>query len=231
MNAPDNKDIAVIVVAAGSGSRFGGAVAKQFCLLGDRPLLMHSIDAFRNALPGCRVVVALAPEMRGVWDDLCREYGYVSPAVTEGGATRAESVRNALAAVPDDTHIIMVHDAARPLVSRAVISGVLAAAAEHGAAVPVVPVTDSLRRADTGMAVDRAPFRAVQTPQAFLADVLRRAYAAPLSPSFTAAASVVEAAGHPVTMVDGSPENIKITWPRDIAVAAALMNAADGPEH
>ena len=98
MNAPDNKDIAVIVVAAGSGSRFGGAVAKQFCLLGDRPLLMHSIDAFRNALPGCRVVVALAPEMRGVWDDLCREYGYVSPAVTEGGATRAESVRNALMA-------------------------------------------------------------------------------------------------------------------------------------
>lgn len=226
MNSTDHKDIAVIVVAAGSGSRFGGAVSKQFCLLKGRPLLMRSIDAFRDALPGCQVVVALAPEMTGVWKELCRRYDYVTPGVTPGGATRSESVRNALAAVPDNARIIMVHDAARPLVSAAVIHATLRGAEEHGAAVPVVTVTDSLRRADTGLAVDRAPFRAVQTPQAFRADVLREAYARPLLPQFTDDASVVEAAGTAVTMVDGAPENIKITWPRDIAVAEALLSAA-----
>ena len=217
--------IAVIVVAAGSGSRFGGAVAKQFCCLGGRPLLMHAVDAFRHAVPGAQIIIALSPEMMPVWQQLCRRYNYESPQTVAGGATRSISVRNALEAITDNADIILIHDAARPLADSALIDRVIRGAAQHGAVVPAVPVTDSLRRADTDTAVDRSPFRAVQTPQGFDAQLLRQAYRQPLQPRFTDDASVVEAYGAKVTMVEGSPVNIKITWPRDIIVAEALMKA------
>ena len=221
------KHIAVIVVAAGSGSRFGGAIAKQFCLFGGRPLLMHTIDVFRNALHDAEIVVALSADMMDVWQGLCADYSYTSPKVVSGGATRSLSVRNALDAVSREAEIVLVYDAARPLTDAALIQRVIDGALHHGAVVPAVAVTDSLRRADTNMAIDRSPFRAVQTPQGFRADILRNAYNRELEPWFTDDASVVEAAGNKVAMVDGSPVNIKITWPRDIVVAEALMSAAD----
>ena len=210
-----------VIVAAGSGSRFGGALAKQFCLLAGRPMLMHTIDAFRNALPDGEVVVVLAEAMMGEWQRLCDEYGYTSPRVVAGGDTRWASVRNAIDVI-DEADIVLVHDAARPLVSADIIARAVAAAAANGAAIPVVPVTDSLRDAD-GHAVDRARFRAVQTPQAFAIDVIRHAYTLPWQPSFTDDASVAEAAGHPIATTDGHPTNIKITYPADLAVAEALM--------
>ena len=214
--------IVTVVVAAGSGSRFGGDMPKQFRLLAGRPLLMHTVQAFERALPGQEIVLVLSPDTRDLWLSLCDSYGCRSPRIVAGGKTRWESVKNAVSTVTD-ADIILVHDGARPLVDADTIHRVVDTAAAHGACVPVVPVTDSLRRADTGLAVDRTPFRAVQTPQGFDAGLLRRAYAAPYQDWFTDDASVVEHAGHPIAMTDGSPANIKVTYPQDIRFAESLL--------
>lgn len=222
------KNIAVIVVAAGSGNRFGNAIAKQFCLFNGRPLLMHCIDVFRQAIPSALIVVALAPDMMPVWDELCAEYNFATPQYVAGGASRAHSVRNVLNALPADTDIVLVHDAARPLIDKELILRVIDGAVDRQAAVPAIPVTDSLRRADSGKAVDRTPFRAVQTPQGFQYNLLVNAYKTDNLDKFTDDASLVEAYGVPVTMVEGSPDNIKITWPRDIAIATAIFKDKEG---
>ncbi|MDO5395719.1 MAG: 2-C-methyl-D-erythritol 4-phosphate cytidylyltransferase [Bacteroidales bacterium] len=215
----------IIVVAAGSGHRFGGDVPKQFRLLAGRPMLMHTIDAFRTALPDASIVVALSPDMKAYWASLCSEYKFASPPVAEGGGTRCESVYKALSALPSDINIILVHDGGRPIVSPELIHRVVAAATVSKAAVPAIPVTDSMRRADTGKAVDRSIFRAVQTPQGFDAHILRNAYSAIncADPMLTDDASVVERSGVQVTMVDGDAHNIKVTLPGDIALAETLL--------
>ena len=215
----------IIVVAAGSGHRFGGDVPKQFRLLAGRPLLMHTIDTFRTALPDASIIVALSPDMKDYWASLCNEYKFTSPAVADGGGTRCESVYKALSALPADMNIILVHDGGRPIVSRELIHRVVVGATASKAVVPAIPVTDSLRRADTGNAVDRSLFRAVQTPQGFNARMLRNAYSSVncYDPTLTDDASVVERSGVRITMVEGDAHNIKITWPGDIALAETLL--------
>lgn len=218
-----------IIVAAGSGARFGSELPKQFCLLRGRPVLMTTVDNFRNACPDDKIVLVLSKDCVRLWHGLCREYGYPSPEIAYGGATRWNSVKNALESVDDGVDIITVHDGARPLVSRDVI-GKVVAAVESGAcgAIPVVPVTDSLRIIDddgVSEAVDRSVMRAVQTPQAFRAEILRKAYGRPYSPLYTDDASVVEDAGFtPLALVDGDVHNIKITHPADLDVAAVILD-------
>lgn len=216
--------IAVIIVAAGSGSRYGAALPKQFCLLEGRPVLMHTIDGLRRALPQARFVLVLSAAMTDYWQQLCDADGFASPPVVAGGATRWESVRNALPTVAD-SDIVLVHDGARPVVDAAMVARVVDGAVCAGAAIPVVTVTDSLRcrTPDGTRAVDRSRFVAVQTPQGFDTSVLEAAYAQPFSPAFTDDASVVEAYGHDVTTVDGDVHNIKITNPGDIDVARIYM--------
>ncbi len=220
----------LIIVAAGAGSRFGSTLPKQFHLLGrpPRPVLMHTVDAFRVAgIPDADITVVLSPQMTDYWRELCGEHGFASPRIVEGGETRFHSVRNAIRTLdiaPGDR--ILVHDGARPLVSITLINRVINALTNHAAVVPAVPVTDSLRRvtADgTTAAVDRAPFRSVQTPQGFDAATLAAAYDTDFVSTFTDDASVVESAGTPIAIVDGEPTNIKITSPRDLAIATALM--------
>ena len=220
-----------IIVAGGTGSRFGGDVPKQYLSLerAGRPVLMYAIDAL---LPVCgreNIRVAVAPAMAGHWADLCERHGYVSPPVVAGGATRWESVRNALAALPEARpgDIVLVHDGARPAVPPEVVRAVAAAAARSRAAVPVTEVTDSLRLVGAdgaSHAVERRLYRAVQTPQGFDLAMLRQAYAAPYSPAFTDDASVFEAAFDiPVALVEGSPDNIKITHGGDLGRAAEIL--------
>jgi len=197
-----------IVVAAGTGERFGGP--KQYQLLGGRRVMDWSIDAARHACAGVVLVVPLAraadPEPA------------VDTVVT-GGTTRSGSVRNGLAAVPDDADVIVVHDAARPLAPERLWEAVIdAITVGNDAAVPVVPVTDTLRRAGGGT-VDRREFVAVQTPQAFRAEVLRRAHRG--EPEGTDDASLVEAIGGRVVEVEGDPDNRKITTAADIDMMAA----------
>ena len=227
--AAGNANITAVIVAAGSGQRYGSRLPKQFCPLAGRPVLMHTVTAMRRALPGARVVLVLSPAMTDYWRELCRSHNFDSPEVVTGGATRWESVSNAVTACAPYApgSIVLVHDGARPVVPAGVVRGVVDGARNHGAAIPAVPVTDSLRHLNadgTSQPVDRAQFRAVQTPQGFDAALLLRAYRLPYSPAFTDDASVVAAAGSSVVIVPGSPLNIKITNPGDIDVAALYLN-------
>lgn len=218
-----------IIVAGGSGTRFGAQLPKQLCELAGRPVLMRAVESLLTTTPGADAVIAMHPAYMELWRELCIRHCFDSPAVVAGGASRWESVRNALAAVPDDCDVITVHDGARPLVPAGVTRSVVEAV-ENGApgAVPVTPVTESLRMlqsaAGVSVAVDRSLYRAVQTPQCFRAELLRRAYGLPYSPSFTDDASVMEAAGFgPLAMTEGSQLNIKITHPADLEVAALYL--------
>lgn len=228
------KEILAIVVAAGTGSRFGGDVPKQFLRLGDRPVVMHAVDAFRRAFPEGRILLVLSPAMTSYWEELCREHGYESPETVAGGATRWESVKHAVEAAADmPPHtVVMVHDGARPLVTDAVIRRVASCAVNTDGAIPAVEVADSLRRLDDGGTgsepVDRSLFRAVQTPQAFALWRLREAYTLPYRKEFTDDASVMAAAGFEnVVLVEGARRNIKITSREDLVIAEALLHEGD----
>ncbi|HEX3542240.1 MAG TPA: 2-C-methyl-D-erythritol 4-phosphate cytidylyltransferase [Acidimicrobiales bacterium] len=199
-----------IVVAAGAGRRFGAA--KQFEVVAGRRVLDWSLAAAREACDG---VVAVLPADR------------LEPETVAGGLTRSASVRAGLAAVPDTAEVVVVHDAARPLASRALFERVVAAVrAGADAAIPVVPVADTIKRIQGEQVVetvDRKALVAVQTPQAFRADALRRAHKA--EPEATDDAGLIEALGGTVVVVAGDPRNLKITSPDDLIVAAAFMGA------
>ncbi len=221
--------VEIIIVAAGSGLRYGASLPKQFCILGNRPLIMHTIDRMRALAPDAGLMLVISRDMEDFWHDLCREYSFESPRIAYGGATRWESVRNAIIASEGSSEIIMVHDGVRPLVDNSVMENIYEAMSDQAVdgAIPAIPVTDSLRelRPDGSSAgVDRSVMRAVQTPQAFRGDRLRKAYSLPYRDSFTDDASVMEAAGYTnLKLTKGSASNIKITNPGDIAVAELLM--------
>lgn len=216
-----------IIVAGGSGTRFGAQVPKQFLDLQGKPVLMRTIEAFK----GFDVIVTLPAGQMDVWRDLCREHGFtVAHRVVAGGETRWHSVKNALGSIGDvaDVDVIAVHDGVRPLASADLIDRCMATAREHGSAIPVVMLNDSVRQVDgpDSHALDRSTLRAVQTPQAFDARLLMEAYDQPFDPTFTDDASVVERAGHAVTLVEGDPVNLKITRPMDLALAEYLLSHA-----
>lgn len=199
----------------------GMPVPKQFLLLAGMPVLMHAIRQFHRFDDAMPVVVALPPAHIPTWTQLCGEHHFtIAHTVVAGGGTRFDSVKNALAVLPD-AEWIAVHDGVRPLAPPAVIARCFEAAAQHGAATPVVPLTDSVRKleADGSHSVPRENYCIVQTPQVFRADWLKDAYRAPFRPAFTDDASVVEAAGHKITLVEGSRENIKITEAIDLRIA------------
>lgn len=220
----------VIIVAAGRGSRFGGDMPKQFRMLGDRPVLMETIIGIGRALPRAEITIVLSAEFVAFWERCCESAGFVSPRVVTGGDTRWESVKNAIEAIaPSDDSYVLIHDGARPVVKADMIKRIMSALdAGATAVVPAVPVTDSLREiSDTGgdsHAFDRSRVVAVQTPQAFRGDVIRKSYTLPYDSAFTDDATVCEAAGFgsPV-IVEGSPVNLKITRPRDLEIAALFL--------
>lgn len=217
-----------IIVAAGSGSRYGGSLPKQFLLLEERPVVMHAIDALERL--GGHITVVISKPMRPLWDTLSASYSHAPVDIVYGGETRWHSVRNALDSLPADAHIVTVHDAARPLPCPAAMKKMIEAVGSGAAtaAIPVGDVTDTIRlvSADDGTSttLDRARLRSVRTPQVFDAAALRQAYALPRRDSFTDDASVMEAAGwgSPL-LVDDWPLNIKITRPGDLEIAAGYL--------
>ncbi len=219
-----------IIVAGGSGTRFGAELPKQFLELGGKPILMRSIEAFANS-GNCPVdvIVTLPSDQMDLWQRLCDRHGFSVPhSVVPGGETRWHSVKHALDSMGDvnEVDVIAVHDGVRPMVTADVICRTIEAARRDGAAVPVVALNDSVRQVvgEASHALDRSTLRAVQTPQAFDARLLVEAYSRPYRPSFTDDASVVEQLGHPVTLVEGDPQNLKITRPMDLALAEYLLN-------
>lgn len=224
---------AVIIVAGGSGRRMGEGLPKQFRFLGNTPVLARTIGLFADALPGAEIVVVLPEGHISFWKDLAARFDVAGHRVVAGGAERFDSVRCGLEALTGDPELIAVQDGVRPLGTAEMIRRVVRAAAEHGAAIPVVEPVDSFRETDSAgnsHPVDRSRLRCVQTPQVFRADVLRNAYAAEFRPAFTDDASVVEAAGHPVCLVPGERGNIKLTAPEDFIVAEALLTAREEAE-
>lgn len=220
-----------IIVAGGSGTRFGAELPKQFLELGGKPILMRSIEAFANS-GNCPVdvIVTLPSDQIDLWQRLCDRYGFDVPhRVVPGGETRWHSVKHALDSMGDvnEVDIIAVHDGVRPMVTADVICRTIEAVRRDGAAIPVVALNDSVRQVvgEASHALDRSTLRAVQTPQAFDARLLLDAYSLPYQPTFTDDASVVEQLGHPITLVEGDPHNLKITRPMDLALAEYLLNS------
>ncbi len=211
-------------MAAGSGHRFGGP--KQFRVLGHKTVLEWSVDTAASASTG--VVVAVpASEVAATRARLEGGASTGKVRVVAGGITRSDSVRNGLQHVPASAEIVLVHDGARPLATKTVFRRVIAIVDQGSdAAVPTVPVTDTLRHRD-GSHVDRSELLAVQTPQAFRAKVLRQIHTT--IPQATDDASLVTASGGKVTAVQGDPTNLKITEPHDLAIAEVLL-ATTGPE-
>lgn len=221
----------VILVAGGQGLRMGGDVPKQFLPLGGRPVLMHTIDRFREVFPDMHIIVVLPQGQHDYWHDLCRRHHLEGGFLTApGGDTRFHSVLNGLNAIPADVSegLVGVHDGVRPFVSRDTLRRCYEEAARSGTAVPVVPVVETLRHVSPdgeSMTVPRGDYRLVQTPQVFSLSLLRRAYRQPYAPQFTDDASVVEALGERITLVEGNRENIKLTTPADLLLAKGIMEA------
>ncbi len=212
-----------IIVAGGKGLRMGAPVPKQFLPIGGKPVLMRTIERFRAYSGDLKIILVLPEDQQSFWSKLCAEHDFqVEVQCANGGSTRWESVGNGLKLIPDGAQgAVAVHDGVRPFPSIEVISRCYDTAKRTGTAVPVVPVVETLRRTD-GITVPRSDYRLVQTPQVFDIKLLKEAYRQPYSERFTDDASVVEAAGHTITTVDGNRENIKITTPFDMIVAEAL---------
>ena len=210
-----------IIVAGGKGLRMGGDIPKQFLPIGGKPVLMQTIEAFRNALNDVHIVLVLPADQHDYWLILCKDYGFHSPElIAKGGETRFHSVKNGLALLPNDEEaVIGVHDGVRPFVSKETILRCYEAASEGKAVVPVVPVVETVRQIlPNGKSITRPrdEYRLVQTPQTFPLALLKEAYQQPYSEAFTDDASVVEALGKEIVMVEGNRENIKLTTPSDL---------------
>ena len=219
----------IIIVAGGKGQRMGSSIPKQFLLLCGKPVLMHTIEAFHSYSTSLKIILVLPEEQQTHWKELCEEYGFTTPhTVVSGGSTRFESSRNGISVIPDDADgVVGIHDGVRPLVSAAVIDRCYESARENYAAIPVMPLTDTLRfvgESGCGRNVLRSDYVIVQTPQVFDIALAKRAFSLPYKESFTDDASVVEDLGCQVSVVEGCRENIKLTTPFDMKVAEAILH-------
>lgn len=244
ITAPHSQPTFAIIVAGGSGTRMGGGIPKQFRNLCGRPVLWWSMKAFHDENPLTQLVLVLPETFIDLWKDFYTslpEEERFPHKITAGGTSRTESVSNGIALIDNDNSLVAVHDGARPLVKPSIIRMGWETANLTGAAIPVVPVTDSLRKISQeqgksdksickdnlagieSKSVDRNKFMAVQTPQVFKTSLLKEAYEKAGEGVFTDDASVVEHSGHKISLFEGSPDNIKITGPKDMAIAAILM--------
>lgn len=213
-----------IITAGGIGQRMQSDVPKQFLLLNNIPVLMHTIRAFAPYAE--QIMVTLPSEHMDYWQQLVQQYQFDIPhKVISGGSTRYESVKHAVDMLPMEG-VVAVHDGVRPCVSGSLIQLCMQHAAEYGSAVACVPLTDSLRQktASGSCSVSRSDFLAVQTPQVFTCRVLKQAYNQPYMSYFTDDASVVEHSGVQIECVQGEDENIKITRPMDLYLAREILN-------
>ena len=214
----------IIIVAGGRGLRMGGDIPKQFMPIGGVPVLMRTLQRFRDYSPDLQIILVLPRDHQPYWRELCDKHHFtVDYQLADGGATRFHSVKNGLHLIPDGTKgVVGVHDGVRPFVSLDVIRDCFQTAHALDAVVPIVPVVESMINVKTGP-VRREDFRIVQTPQVFNIQVLKKAYELDYTPQFTDDASVVVASGTDVAVVDGNRENIKLTTPFDLQLAEYLV--------
>ena len=230
----------VIIVAGGKGLRMGSDIPKQFLPIGGKPVLMRTIDRFREYSPTLQIILVLPKAQQDYWRQLCKEYAFPLPSTGEvgkgfylladGGETRYHSVQNGLALIPDNAEgVVGVHDGVRPFPSVEVIRNCYETAREKKAVIPVIPVVETVRHLSpstlppSSQTVPRDEYRLVQTPQCFDIQLFKAANRQPYNDGFTDDASVVEAFGYHITLVEGNRENIKITTPYDLKIAEVLI--------
>jgi 2-C-methyl-D-erythritol 4-phosphate cytidylyltransferase len=215
-----------IIVAGGTGSRMKSALPKQFLLLHDRPVLMHTLQAFQDCELPVEIIVVLNIHQQDGWEALCKQHSFdIRHQVVSGGDQRFHSVQNGLSGIKGEA-IVAIHDAVRPLVSPALIKNCFQEAEKNGNAIPGVHPTDSVRRIQSEEqteALDRNKLMLIQTPQTFQVAQLRKAYQQPFRNEFTDDASVVERAGFAVRVIPGERENIKITYTEDLVLAELFI--------
>lgn len=230
MSAPD---VGVVIVAAGSSSRMGDGELKQFKWIAGKPMLLHSLQLFQSRADVAMVVCVVPRQYAGDPPPWIFQSDSERLLLSVGGRTRAESVRNGIADLPEACRIILVHDAARPLVPMPVVDRVVEAVRGGTSAIAALPVVDTLKEVDTGgrilRTVPRVALWRAQTPQGFPRDVLLRAHRAAMDGGYEATddAALVEAIGEPVTVVRGSERALKVTEPADFSRAEALREFAD----
>jgi len=214
-----------LITAGGSGSRMKTDIPKQFLLLNKKPVLMHTINIFLKYSAQINIILVLPASEISHWEDICQKYRFkVLHKVVEGGPTRFQSVKNGLKYVPDEA-LVAIHDGVRPLVSLDTIGRCFSFAERFGNAVPVMPVTDSVRMVDGSFSkhISRESLRLVQTPQTFHASLIKKAYQQNFQDFFTDDASVLESTHQRIYLVDGNQENLKLTNPFDMLLAKAFM--------
>ena len=217
----------IIIVAGGKGLRMGSDIPKQFLPIGGKPVLMRTLERFRQYSPTLQIILVLPKAQQDYWQKLCKEYAFdIDYQLADGGETRFHSVQNGLAKIPDNAQgVVGVHDGVRPFPSIDVIRNCYETAREKKAVIPVIPVVETVRhlKGDTSVTVPRNDYRLVQTPQTFDIQLLKAANRQPYNDGFTDDASVVEAFGFDITLVEGNRENIKITTPYDLKIAEVLV--------
>jgi 2-C-methyl-D-erythritol 4-phosphate cytidylyltransferase len=217
----------IIIVAGGKGLRMGSDIPKQFLPIGGKPVLMRTLERFREYSADLQIILVLPKAQQDYWQKLCQEYDFkVEYQMTDGGETRFHSVQHGLALIPDDAEgVVGVHDGVRPFPSIDVIRNCYETARKKKAVIPVIPIVETVRHLqdETSVTVPRGDYRLVQTPQTFDIQLLKAANRQPYNDGFTDDASVVEAFGFDVTLVEGNRENIKITTPYDLKIAEVLI--------
>ncbi|MBR5834664.1 MAG: 2-C-methyl-D-erythritol 4-phosphate cytidylyltransferase [Bacteroidales bacterium] len=223
----------VIVMAAGSGTRMGSELPKQFIELDGKAILQKTIEAFTQACPDVSVVTVLPEAHMAYWRQYCLERNFTCPQVlVKGGITRFHSVRNALERIPEGA-VVAVHDGVRPLISQNLIRSIFEKAETVPAVIPVIPCVDTMKVLETcgdelvtvpGASVDRSMLFGAQTPQVFHSEVIKEAYSLAYDTSFTDDASVVDKYGKNLSYVIGERFNIKITTQDDLLLARAILS-------
>lgn len=215
----------VIIVAGGKGERMKTTVPKQFLKLNDKPLLMHTVNRFYQYDRQMEILLVLPENQINYWNELCEKYGFsIHHQVIAGGETRFHSVKNALDIIREEC-LIAVHDGVRPLVDIATIDRCFSKAEKTGTAIPVIDLVDTIREIteNRNATLERKSYKLVQTPQVFKSEIIISSYEKADNKQFTDDASVVEAAGYPIHLVEGNRMNIKITNPLDLKIAELLM--------
>ena len=214
-----------IIVGGGSGKRMQQIIAKQFLLIKNKPILMHTLSAFFYSTFKPSLIVVLPTDLHAQWQELCLKYSFTIPhLVVNGGEERFHSVRNGLLAIKGDG-IVAVHDAVRPLLSKQLISKAYDTAEQYGNAIAYIKPSDSIRKVqgEKSEVVKREEIVLIQTPQTFQIEQLRKAYQQPYKSKFTDDASVVEEAGFKINLIEGERNNLKITYPEDLELANFLI--------
>ena len=215
--------IHAIIVAGGMGSRMQADLPKQFMLLHNKPMLLHSIDVMQAVQ--AHIIVVVHPQFETYLQDLLIEFNYKNIQIVQGGITRFDSVKNGVHAIQANaTDVVLVHDAARPFITKEMVEQIIAKVQNNNCVVPVTPIFDSLRMVANGQSkiINRDTIKIIQTPQAAMLSTLQQGFAQSYTEAFTDEASVCEAAGFEVSLVDGLQQNIKITTAQQLQMANAM---------